>query len=264
MKLNFLWLIVFWFLVGQGVIYSQTSSAFTVIKKKEKPATSTIYFKASNVDPVWSLTISPHLIAFKSEVTAFGIFDAPHVEPIKAMESNVKKYMLKTEEGTMEIELYKMLCMNEKTGEQFSYSVKVSIQHPADSVATSFNGCGTYVTDAGLEAKWILHAIGADTVAASQFNDTLPYLYVYARGNSFEGNSGCNTIRGRIFSERSLLRFTDLNLTKRKCGNIAKEQEFTNALQFSTQYLLQDDKLILSNHSGITLVFKNPAWESPE
>lgn len=244
-------------LFGQGVISSQAPTAFMAGKKKEKSIESTIYFKASSVDPVWSLTISPHLIAFKSQVPDFGAFNSPHTEPVKVMDSNVKKYMLNTEEGTMDIELYKMLCMNEKTGERFSYSVKVSIQHPGDSVATSFNGCGTYVTDTGLEAKWVLSAIGAEPVHASQFNDTLPYLYVYARGNSFEGNSGCNTIRGRIFSERSLLRFTDLNLTKRKCANIAKEEEVVKALQFSTQYLLEDDKLILSNHAGVMLVFTN-------
>ncbi len=261
MKFISMWLISFGCLLGHGVISSQAPTEYMGGKKKEKSAESTIYFKASSVDPVWSLTISPHLIAFKSQVPDFGVFNSPHAEPVKAMDSNVKKYTLKTDEGSMEIELYKMLCVNEKTGEQFSYSVKVSIQHPNDSLATSFNGCGTYVTDPGLEAKWVLYSMAADTVTASQFNDTLPYLYVYSRGNSFEGNSGCNIIRGRIFSERSLLRFTDLNLTKRKCGNIAKEEEFTKALQFSTQYALENDKLILSNHAGVTLVFKNPAWK---
>jgi heat shock protein HslJ len=264
MKIVSMLLIPFFYVLGFGVISSQAPTTFMEGKQKEKPAASSIYFKASNVDPVWALTISPHLIAFKSQVPDFGAFESPHVEPVKAMDSNVKKYMLKTEEGTMEIELYKMLCMNEKTGERFSYSVKVSIQHPGDSVATSFNGCGTYVTDPGLEAKWVLHSIAADTVTANQFNDTLPYLHIYARGNSFEGNSGCNTIRGRIFSERHLLRFTDLNLTKRKCANLAKEEEFTKALQFSTRYTLEDDKLILSNHAGTTLVFRNTAWRATE
>lgn len=261
MKFISMLLISFCCLLGHGVISGQAPTGFMAGKKKEKSAESTIYFKASSIDPVWSITLSPHLIAFKSQVPEFSVFNSAHAEPVKAMDSNVKKYTLKTEEGTMEIELYKMLCMNEKTGERFSYSVKVSIQHPGDSVATSFNGCGAYVTDSGLEAKWVLYSIASDTVTADQFNDTLPYLYVYARGNSFEGNSGCNTIRGRIFSERSLLRFTDLNLTKRKCGNIAKEEEFTQALQFSTNYALEDDKLILSNHTGVTLVFKNPAWK---
>jgi heat shock protein HslJ len=256
-------LVAFWCLIGPGVLTSQVQRAF-MEKKKDEPPPSTIYFKASGIDPVWSLTISPQLIAFKSQVPECSVFNSPHVEPEKAAESTIKKYTLKTEAGTMEIELYKMLCINDKTGERFSYSVTVSIQHPADSVSTRFNGCGTYVTYPGIEAKWVLHAIGADTVTASQFNDTLPYLYVYARGNSFEGNSGCNIIRGRLFSERSLLRFTDLYLTKRKCANIAKEEEFTKALQFSTQYLLEDDKLILSNHVGVTLVFKNPAWERPQ
>lgn len=264
MKVVSMLLFVSSFLVGQGVISGQAPTGFVAGKKKVNAAESTIYFKASSIDPVWSLTISPHLIAFKSQVPDFGAFNTPHAEPVKAMDTGIKKYKLTTEEGTMEIELYKMLCMNDKTGERFPYSVKVTIQHTMDSVATSFNGCGAYVTDPGLEAKWVLSMIAADTVTASQFNDTLPYLYVYARGNSFEGNSGCNTIRGRIFSERSLLRFTDLNLTKRKCANIAKEEEFTKALQFSTQYTLEADKLILSNHAGVTLVFRNPAWKDTQ
>jgi len=248
--------ISFYCLTSYGILSGQAPTQYMEGKKPVISAESSIYFKSNGIDPVWSLTISPHLIGFKSQVAGFGIFNSAHVEPVKEMDSNIKKYTLKTEEGAMEIELYKMLCTNEKTGERYSYAVKVTIQHTADTAATSFNGCGAYVTDPGLEAKWVLSAIGADAVTAGQFNDTLPYLLVYARGNSFEGHSGCNTIRGRIYSERNLLRFTDLNLTKRKCAHLTKEEEFTNVLQFSTQYTLEADQLILSNYAGVTLVFK--------
>lgn len=218
-------------------------------------AESKIYFKANGVDPVWTLTISPTRIEFKTEATGFQTFNAPHVEPIKAMDSNVKLYRLQTEAGKMEVELTSMSCQNNNSRERFPYTVNISLQQGTDTTYSYFNGCGKYITDPGIEGMWILQSIGSDKVHAGQFNDTLPYVVLHARGTSFEGYDGCNTIKGRIFSERSLLRFTNLILTKRVCATMAKEAAFVKALEFSTEHLIKDNKLVLSNPGGVTMVF---------
>jgi heat shock protein HslJ len=222
----------------------------------QEAGTSAIYFKANGVDPLWTLTISQYQIDFRTQASGFESFSTPHTEPVRAMDSNIKMYRLQTESAQLEIELAQMLCQNENSRERFPYAVTIALRQGKDTTSTYFTGCGLYVTDTGLSARWVLEQLKTDTVTASQFNDTLPYLELHAKGNSFSGYGGCNTINGRIFSERSLLRFTDMVLSKRSCATKPKEDEFIKALQFSTQYTIDGDRLILSNPGGRLLVLK--------
>ncbi|MBK9105234.1 MAG: META domain-containing protein [Saprospiraceae bacterium] len=217
---------------------------------------SVIYFKANGVDPVWSLTISAYQIDFKTQASGFESISAPHVEPVKGMDSNIKTYKVKTETGQMEVEIAKMLCQNEGSKERFPYAVTIMIRQGSDTTYTYFTGCGQYVTDSRLEARWVLSHIKSEPVTASQFNDTLPNLSLHANGNSFTGYCGCNIVNGHLFSERTLLRFTNMVYTKRLCPTKAKEDEFIKGLEFSTNYAVDGDQLTLSNYYGVTLVFK--------
>lgn len=212
-----------------------------------------VYFKANGVDPVWRLSISQSRIDFQTAASGFGTFTAPHVEPVKAMDSNIKIYKLQTDAGQMEIEIAQMLCQNENSRERFPYAVTVSLKQGRDTTFTYFTGCGLFVTDERLEAKWILQELKGDALKALQLNDTVPFLELHARGNSFSGYGGCNELHGRIFSERNLLRFTDIVPTKRSCPAISMETEFIKALQFSTYFEIADDKLILSNPGGVLM-----------
>ncbi len=227
-----------------------------VIPNREKDISpgSKIYFKAVGDDPDWTLAISPHGIEFRIQSTGYGNFSSPHVEPVKAMDSNIKLYKLRTAAGSMDIELTNMPCQNDLSRERFTYTVNMTYQQGIDTSVTYFNGCGKYITEPDLEHKWVLQEINSDTVTAAQFNDTLPYLLIYSRASSFEGYGGCNTINGRLFSERNMVRFTNLYLSKRKCVTIAKEEEFVKALQFSTQFEIIDHRLVLSNYNGVTMV----------
>jgi len=149
-----------------------------------------------------------------------------------------------------------MLCQNANSHERFPYAVTIALKQGKDTTYTYFTGCGLYVTDTSLESKWILDLLKTDTVTAADFNDTLPFVTLRSNGNSFSGYGGCNTIQGRIFSERNLLRFTDFVVSKRTCATTNREKDFINSLKFSTQYVIEGDRLILSNPSGPMLTFK--------
>ena len=247
-----------------GLILSQSflSQVFTsqedpvlALAASEAPG-NTIYFKANGVDPVWTLTISPIQIDFKTQATGFNPVSAPHVEPIKAMDSNIKMYKVKTAGAELNIELTKMLCQNENSHERFPYAITISLRQGTDTTFTYFTGCGLYVTDTSLEAKWTLEQLKTEAVTAVDFNDTLPFLELHSNGNAFSGYGGCNKINGRIFSERNLLRFTDFVVSKNTCAPTNREKDFINGLKFSTQYTIEGDHLMLSNPSGPTLSFK--------
>ncbi len=236
--------------VQSPMVYAQENAS------SQGAASSAIYFKANGVDPAWTLTISQYQVDFRTQASGFEPFSAPHTEPIKAMDSNIKMYRLNSGTAEMEVELAQMLCQNENSRERFPYAITIALKESGDTTATYFTGCGLYVTDTDLSARWVLEQLKEDSVSASQFNDTLPYLELHANGNSFSGYGGCNTIIGRIFSERTLLRFTDMVLSKRTCATKPKEDEFIKALQFSTRYAIEGDKLILSNPGGRLLVFR--------
>ncbi len=217
-----------------------------------------IYFRANGAEPEWKLTISTDRIEFTSATKGFEKIVTEHEEPIKVMDSNVKKYNVQSKDFHMDIELTQMSCQNTKSMERFPYSVKISIKHGKENDPVIFNGCGLYITNLGLQGKWILHQIKDDTITAAQFKDTIPFVEISTKGNSFTGYGGCNNITGRIFSERNLLRFTDLIISEGSCASITGEKEFINALQFSTNFKIEGNKLFLSNPGGKTLTLIRP------
>jgi heat shock protein HslJ len=221
----------------------------------EMPDQSLPYFKAKGSSPEWELQIAEDHITFTSFQSGFETFMTPHTAPVKAADMNVKKYAVKTEAGTMDIQIFQMPCQIPDSREGFSYSVEVMIKRGVDSTFTTFTGCGVYVTDARLHGHWSLHQIKDKVISSTLPPDSLPWLDIKTNVNSFAGFAGCNTISGRLFFEKNLLRFTDIVATKMTCPAATEETSFLNALKFSTQYSIQQDTLSLSYPGHQMLVF---------
>jgi len=65
---------------------------------------------------------------------------------------------------------------------------------------------------------------------------------------------------GGIFYEEDVLRFTQVATTQMACPNMDKESTFLNALNSSTQYKVENNRLYLSNGSEENiLIFKK--WD---
>jgi len=223
----------------------------------EEPNYPKGYFKAKGNDPSWILNISNDKIAFEAEQPGFETMQFPHAEPVKVSGYvGIKKYQSKSESAQIEIEIINTACQISESHEGFSYTVKVAIKRNIDSTFIVFNGCGTYITDPRLQERWILEQLKEKPVTLSDFMGQMPSLAIKANGNSFSGFAGCDTISGRIFSERSMLRFTDVVSEKITCDASAMEAAFMQALSFSTQFVVEDKKLTLSNPGGTTLIFR--------
>jgi len=95
--------------------------------------------------------------------------------------------------------------------------------------------------------------IKTNAVIDSFFKEQHPYLELAVDGSYFTCFAGCNTISGRLFFERSLLRFTDLVLSKDKCDQIEFEKNVIKALQFTTQFSILRDELTLGNPTETTM-----------
>lgn len=213
-----------------------------------------IYFRGVGNEPEWSLKIFDKIIAFTSLIPGFESLSGAHVEPIRAMDANVKMYRVATESGSMNIQIMQQECVNTMSGDKSSYSVRIEIIKNNNS--TNFSGCGNYVTDSRLHDIWVLEKLNGENVSLTDFTKELPNLEINSSTNTFMGFAGCNRMNGTLFFERGLLRFTNIITTRMACIGTNKESEFLKALQSTTSYKVENNRLLLINPSGEKLVFK--------
>lgn len=212
-----------------------------------------IYFKGSGNEPFWNVEISEAQIKVK---TITDSIVAPSVEAIRAADRNVKLYRTQAAGSTVRIEVIQNNCTDPMSGKYSPYSVSVEYQKKVTSEVQKLKGCGNYITDYRLTDIWVLEALNGNKVEWKNFKDKLPLMEVNSATNSFMGFSGCNTISGKLFFEKGSLRFTDVATTKMMCASNNQENTFLKALKSSTTYKIENNRLWLSNSSGLQLTFK--------
>jgi heat shock protein HslJ len=228
---------------------------FTALAAKgvSLPASAASYFKANGTQPVWNLEIADDQIVFTSSAVGFEHFLLPHAEPLRSENGHIKTYNIKSKEAELEIQVIDQLCENPNSHERFPYTVSVSIKRMNDKSPTIFSGCGLYMPDNRLHGRWTIESIKSVDVPEQLFTDKQPYLELAVDGSYFTCFAGCNMVSGRLFFERSILRFTDLITSKDTCDQIAIEKSIISALQFTTQFSILRDELILGNPGATTM-----------
>jgi heat shock protein HslJ/uncharacterized membrane protein len=215
-----------------------------------------IYFRANGNEPDWSLKISENDIEFTSLKPGFESLKGAHVDPIRAMDANVKMYRVTTSKGTMNIQIQQQECINTMSGDKSAYTVRIEIVKEKSGDSTNFSGCGSYITDPRLHDIWALEKLNGKVVSLTNFNKEFPNLEINSSTNQFMGFAGCNRMNGTVFFEKGLLRFSNTITTRMSCGANNKENEFIKALQSTTTYKVENLRLTLINPSGVELVFK--------
>lgn len=224
------------------------------VAEKEKD-TLADFFKATGNEPFWAVTISKEQITFSILGAGNEEFIFPYADPIQVADANIKRYRLTSATATLDFTIAQGQCSNTMSGKESPYTVKADFKRNADTKVTALEGCGRYIVNYRLHDIWVLESLGSQKITATDF-DTTPTLEIKAAEASFMGNSGCNTIRGKLFAEQDLLRFTDIISTRMMCGTTNKEPQFLKALESSTKYEIKDNRLFLSNPNGLQLIFK--------
>lgn len=244
------------------IISCKTAATKTSDAKETKSNTSSqeedmsIYFNATGNEPFWELsmgeenTIFTCLIAGKEKLT-FSSVDA-----IKAMDANIKMYKLNNATSTAIVTIQQLECQNSMSGAISPYKVTVEIKNNAELETKKLVGCGKYSTDYRLHDIWVLEELNGFKVFVTDFQKELPRIEINAAENSFMGFGGCNAISGSIFYEKGLLRFSKVVSTLMACGPGNKEDQFVKALQNTTTYSIENNRLTLSNLSAKLLVFR--------
>ncbi|WP_337966592.1 META domain-containing protein [uncultured Flavobacterium sp.] len=210
----------------------------------------TVYFKATGNEPFWGLKIGKDQTVFTSLIEGMESVSFKSVEPIRAMDANVKMYRLDNGKTSATVTIQQFDCQDSMSGEKSPYTVKVEINNK------TLNGCGKYITDYRLHDIWVLEELNGKKVVLTDFQRELPRIEIHAADNKFMGFGGCNSIGGTIFYEKDLLRFSNVISTLMACAPGNKEGEFIKALQSTTTYTIGNNRLTLSNPSGKLLVLR--------
>ncbi|MBO0341895.1 MAG: META domain-containing protein [Bacteroidota bacterium] len=237
----------------------KTDTLITEEKKQEmEPIAIKIdgsYFKATGTEPFWGLKIYDDKVELQ---TMEDTITTPPSEAIKAQDGNISMYRIETEATQMDVIISHKECTNAMSGEVFPYTVTVSYKSTGGGETTVYEGCGSYITDYRLHDIWVLEEMKGAPISKENFGGRdVPSMEININNNRFSGFSGCNRMTGSLFYEQDVLRFTQVASTRMACPNMDKETEFLTALQGSTTYKIENNRLYLSNGSEEhLLVFK--------
>jgi heat shock protein HslJ len=234
-----------------------------IIKSKPTPAYKQqieniqkgIYFRGNGYEPAWNLKISEKTIEFTSLTPGFESLTGNHIEPLQAMDANVKMYRVTDKMISLIIQIMQQECVNGMSGDKSSYSIRIEIIK--NNKSTFLSGCGNYVTDSRLHDIWVLQQMNGLKMTLSDFTNQLPNLEINSSTNQFMGFAGCNRMNGKILFERGLLRFiNNITISRMFCGENNKENEFLKTLQSTTTYKVENLRLTLTSQSGNELIFR--------
>jgi heat shock protein HslJ/uncharacterized membrane protein len=226
------------------------------VTSSETAPISSGYFKATGNEPFWAVEIGEDGIRFTSMIEGLEAVNTPHAEPTRAADANVKMYNLRTEATDLDIEILQQDCQDSMADTMFPYAVRVRIKRTAETEFRELTGCGRYLTDPRLAGRWILTDLLGLPVMKEDYPGDVPNIEIDAADNTISGHAGCNRMNGKIFWERGLLRFNDIVTTRMACPALDKETALTKAMQSATSYVLEGDKLALSNPSMSLAVFR--------
>ena len=242
------------FMIGCKTTASKESGGTTSSSSTEEDLK--YYFKGTGNEPFWGIKIGKEEIVFTSLIPGKEKISFPAAEAIKAMDANVKMYKVSNETASATITIQQLDCQDSMSGAISPYSVKVEIKNNSELETKKLSGCGKYLTDYRLHDIWVLEELNGYKVFATDFQKEMPRIEINSSENRFSGYGGCNSMSGSIFYEKDLLRFTKVISTLMACPQGNKEGEFVKALQSTTTYSIENNRLTLSNPSAKLLVFK--------
>lgn len=240
-------------------VEKETLTIDSAIVKKPEIATisevpNTVFFKAVGTEPFWGIEISKDSIKFTSPEEKDN-FSLSYEKPQKAMDANVVLYRAKSDDVSLEITIQQRECSDGMSEKVYNYTVKASLKR-GDQKEILLNGCGNYIIDYRLHDIWALEELEGKKINSEDFKKGVPNLEIYAEEARFSGMAGCNQMGGKLFSEKDLLRFTDIVTTEMMCDNYETEKILLKALQSTTRYELRENKLYLLNPEGTKAVFR--------
>ena len=213
-------------------------------------------FLATGNEPFWSLEIDFDKSIHFKPLSGFEM-NTPIVEGVKAADANVTRYQANTEKGVLIVQIQKMKCINDMSGEELEYRVTIDTKNNTDKDYTTYKGCGRYLSDYRLHDIWVLDSIGNKKMQTTDFTKGLPQMEFNLTEKRIFGSTGCNSINGVIEVLGKKIQFGRLATTRMACPDMSFESAYLQKLDNKTvPYQIKPGKLYLLVSPDSVFVYK--------
>ena len=102
---------------------------------------------------------------------------------------------------------------------------------------------------------WALESINGEAFAKDETNTIHPVIEIYVENERVHGNTGCNTLNGKVVVDRTKITFSEIITTEMACSGDL-EQRFLNALKKADNYEVKKLRLFLYEGEDERLIFR--------
>jgi heat shock protein HslJ/uncharacterized lipoprotein NlpE involved in copper resistance len=220
-------------------------------KYQAKNVNETVDFRATGNEPFWNLEID------FDKVMKFTTLNGDSIQtPVPPMQQDTsgkaRILNVKTESGSLNIQLYPTGCLDSMSGKVSDYAVTVNYGR------NSFKGCGRFIMEAyKINDTWKLDQINGFKIHPTNMVQQVPMLQFDLREARISGHTGCNQLNGRFTRDKKNLAFSAVATTKRACpGNL--ESRFLEALNRVDSYDIANAELLLMRQQDTLMVLQRP------
>lgn len=242
-------------LVSSVHVFSGTNgTADDSLKQMRRAYDAGVIFAAGGDSYSWGVAIFRDK-SVKFRATGDRSLNAPSSRLVQHLNSGSMTYTAETESGSIVVTITPQECKDNATGESSKFSAEVKVRKGIEEKFTTYNGCGRFVPDYGLEGKWVLHKIENSEIDRNAFPVSLPYLEFVPDSALVRGISGCNRIYSNYSQEGNRFSIGELVSTEMGCPEAMRENEIISGLRNANTYSLINGELELLNESGVKLVY---------
>lgn len=216
---------------------------------KEQLKSGIDFFAEGNEPKNWTLTINyDDTVRFTADDGLALKFAYNQLKKDENEERRIFTIALKS--GNVAIKINEKICTVTTIREVFKKEVSVAFNN------TTYTGCGKFLADNNLNAKWVLDKIGNTSVVANEYN-RLPEININIIEGTVSGNDGCNSIRGKIEVQGKRIKFYQILSTKMGCNKKNIEKIITTQISGQiVSYYFKEGKLHLYLPDDSLMVFK--------
>lgn len=194
----------------------------------------------------WRLSISEEYIVLTSDQDS-TVFIGPHTTPLRAMDANVKEYRLETESGSLRAVLQQT---RDSSSFPALYSTEILYISSDTKETLKSEGVGRYYLPAALNDIWVADSLNGESLITQIEISNLPRLEMNRANNTFMVSVPCGTLRGSVFTENEVLRFTDFSKDTLSCESTALPKKWEETFKSITGFERLPGRLRLTVPDG--------------
>jgi heat shock protein HslJ len=215
-----------------------------------------IEFYATGNEPGWSLEMDIDK-GCQFKTMDGSIFNTPVLTGVVDADGKSTRYHASMESGELNIAITRQECIDNMSGDKFTYSVMVSLKLGNDKEFKNYIGCGRWIFDHRLHDIWALESIDGKPIIVKEGISERPYIEFHTDKNQMIGKTSCNNFTGTVEFKGDKIIFFPLESSFKACPDAPFEAPFRNAISPGmVEYTIDNGRLSLYRNGKQSVVFR--------